>query len=51
MVPGPPKLAKQACLKEFFTVAMQPDDLGPHNLLRRFFSLKAWNKICTLWTN
>jgi len=39
MVPGLPKCAKKACLKQFFTVAKQQDDLGPQNLLKSFFGL------------
>jgi len=39
MVPGSPKWAKQACLRQFFTVETQLDDLGLQNLLEIFLGL------------
>jgi len=39
MVTGPLKWAKKACLRQLFTVATQPDDLGPQSLLESFLGL------------
>jgi len=39
MVPGSTKWAKKACLRQFFTVEAQQDDLGPQNFLESFLGL------------
>jgi len=51
MVPGLPKGAKKACLRQFFKVATQPDDLGPQNLLESFLGLiiRSTPNLCLMW--
>jgi len=39
MAQGMPKCVTKFCLRQFFTVAKQQDDLGPQNLLESFFGL------------
>jgi len=49
MVPGLPKWAKKACLRQFFTVATQPEDQGPQNSWKvSKDSSSAQNQICAV---